>query len=412
MRPVGVVVMAKEPRPSQVKTRLCPPLTQEEAASLYAAMLADRCEQVRGLEAVIPAIAFANGESDPLPCAHGFERVEQPAGGLGTGLRAAAEHYLSQDIPVVLVDSDSPTLPRERLQQAVDAVRDAACDVVIGPAEDGGYYLIGLSKPGYEVFEGIPWSTAAVTSATLARAAEQSLAVHQLQPWWDVDDGADLERLDQSLLSTWWPHHTAGWLRQRRLPPTPTTEPGEPDPGIWHRPWSTLSRRAVYSTPWLRVREDRVRAPSGEQTTYSVVECGRCVGVLPFVDADTVLLVRPHRYVAGRVPWEMPTGGVHPSESPLEAAHRELAEEAQVHALQLAPLGAYHTSKSVMDETAHLYTATGLTPCQSDADDEFEFLRAEPVAFAQVLDWVLSGEIVDSMTIIAVLRVALTRAAG
>jgi ADP-ribose pyrophosphatase len=91
--------------------------------------------------------------------------------------------------------------------------------------------------------------------------------------------------------------------------------------------WRTLSSRPVYANKWISVREDLVALPDGRTTVYGVVSCGHCVGLLPFVDPDTVLLVRQYRYVAGRPTWEMPTGGVHAGETLEQAAQRELAEE-------------------------------------------------------------------------------------
>lgn len=405
---VGVVVMAKEPRPGRVKTRLQPALTGAEACELYAAMLADRCAQVRALRGVVPAIAFADGGGDQVAAAAGFERVAQPPGGLGAGLRAASEQFLGRGQPVVLVDSDSPSLPRDYLQRAVDWVREESCDVVIGPSDDGGYYLIGLARPAPELFEAMPWSTPEVVPTTLARAAELGLSVRTLPAWWDVDTAEDLDRLRDALFAACWPGETAAWLRRRERASREAGQPPAPSEQMWRKPWRTLSSRPVYATPWLRVREDTAITPAGVETTYSVIDCGECVGVLPFVDDQTVLLVRQYRYVAGRVTWEMPTGGVHAGETAEQAARRELAEEAKVAARELVPLGAYHTSKSVMDETAHLYAAYGLTP-RALAADEDEFIRAEPVPFADALAWVLSGEIVDSMTIISILRVAYER---
>ncbi|HTM19102.1 MAG TPA: TIGR04282 family arsenosugar biosynthesis glycosyltransferase [Kofleriaceae bacterium] len=408
-RPVGVVIMAKRPRAGAVKTRLVPALGEEGAAALYAAMLADRCAQVRRLRGVIPAIAYAGDDGDEPAAAAGFEIVPQPAGGIGAGLAAAAEHFLARGVPVVMVDSDSAGLPGDYLQQAVDGLR-GGLDLVLGPATDGGYYLIGLARPAPELFRDMPWSTPLIAGATLHRAAELGLATRCLPHWSDIDTPADLERLTGVLLDGWWPEQTAGWLRARRH--APPAAGAAPAADLWQRPWQRLSSRPIYATPWLRLREDAVIDPAGARTTYSVIEAGQCVGVLPFVDPDTVLLVRQFRYVAGRVTWEMPTGGVHAGESPEAAARRELAEEAQVAAGELEPLGAYHTSKSVMDETAHLYVARQLSPRALDADDEHEFVRAEPVPFARLLDWVRSGEVVDSMTIIAALRVALARAGG
>jgi len=173
-------------------------------------------------------------------------------------------------------------------------------------------------------------------------------------------------------------------------------------------PWKTLSTRPIYSNRWLALREDLVELPDGRTTIYGVVSCGECVGVLPFLDPDTVLLVRQYRYVARRVTWEMPTGGVHPAESIEEAAQRELAEEIGHRAGRLVRVSTYHTSKSVMDETAHLFLGEEMVRVELPPD-ETEFIEVRPFPFEEALRMVLSGEIVDSMTIIAVLHAARRR---
>lgn len=174
-------------------------------------------------------------------------------------------------------------------------------------------------------------------------------------------------------------------------------------------PWRTLSTKPVYQNRWLSLREDLVEMPDGRTTIYGVVSCGECVGILPFVDPDTVLLIRQYRYVAGRPTWEMPTGGVHAGESLEEAAQRELGEETGYRAERLTRVSTYHTSKSVMDETAHLYLAEGLTRLPLSPDDT-EFIEVRPFPFQEALRLVLSGEVLDSMTIIAVLLAARRRA--
>jgi ADP-ribose pyrophosphatase len=170
-------------------------------------------------------------------------------------------------------------------------------------------------------------------------------------------------------------------------------------------PWKTLSTRAVYHNQWIALREDVVELPNGRHTIYGVVTCGQCVGVLPFVDPQTVLLIKQYRYVAGRVTWEMPTGGVHTGETTEAAAQRELAEETGYQAGRLTPVCTYHTSKSVVDETAHLFIGEELVQAAAPPDDT-EFIEVRAFPFNDVLQMVLNGEIVDSMTIIAVLHAA------
>ena len=125
-------------------------------------------------------------------------------------------------------------------------------------------------------------------------------------------------------------------------------------------------------------------------------------------DADTVLLVQQYRYVARRTTWEMPTGGVHTGESVEAAAQRELLEETGHRAGRLTHVSTYHTSKSVIDETAHLFFGEDMVQLAL-APDDTEFLEVRPFPFREVEQMVLSGEIVDSMTIVAVLRAARMR---
>lgn len=175
--------------------------------------------------------------------------------------------------------------------------------------------------------------------------------------------------------------------------------------------WRTLSSRLVYANPWLSVREDQVALPSGATITYGVASTGRCVGMLPFLDPGTVLLVRQYRYLAGRITWEMPTGGVHAGETPEAAAQRELAEEAGFAAGRLVPVSVMHTSKSILDETAHLYLAADLRPHELPPD-ETEVLERRRVPFERALELVIGGEVLDAMTIVAVLLAARLQAAG
>ena len=175
------------------------------------------------------------------------------------------------------------------------------------------------------------------------------------------------------------------------------------------RPWKTLSSKPIYENPWMRLREDVAQMPDGRTTIYGVVTFGDCVGVLPFVDEDHVLLVRQHRYVQGENHrWEIPTGGVHRGEGLEEAAQRELAEEAGYHAGRLVHVSSYYTSKCICEETAHLYVGQELVPAKAPPD-ETEFLQPRIFAFEEALGLVLEGEIMDSMTIVALLLAARQR---
>ncbi len=174
-------------------------------------------------------------------------------------------------------------------------------------------------------------------------------------------------------------------------------------------PWKTLSTRPVYTNKWMSLREDVAQMPDGRTTIYGVVDFGECVGVLPFVDADQVALVRQYRYVFGENQrWEMPTGGVKAGETPEAAALRELREEVGYSAARLDPVSTYYTSKSICHEVAHLYLGYDLTRSALPPDDT-EFFEVAVFPLAQVLEMVNRSEIRDGMTVIAVLHAARLR---
>lgn len=178
------------------------------------------------------------------------------------------------------------------------------------------------------------------------------------------------------------------------------------------KPWKTLSSKPVYRNPWMSLREDVAEMPDGRTTIYGVVTFGDCVGVVPFVDDDHVLLVRQYRYVQGENHrWEIPTGGVKEGETLEQASQRELAEEAGYHAGRLIHISSYYTSKSVCDETAHLYIGQALTPAQVPPDDT-EFLERRIFPFAEALRMALDGEIMDSMSVLGLLLAARQRGQG
>jgi len=400
--------MAKEPALGQVKTRLAGALDERERLLLYRAFLEDRLAQVAALPDVAPWVAFAPASAEPVfaeLAGPGVGLIAQRGSDLGGRLEHAAEDLLSRGhAAVLLVDSDTPSLPPEHLLEAARALDPARPgprpDLVLGPAWDGGYYLVGLSRPRPEIFRGIDWSTPRVLGQTVAAAQAAGLSIHFLPSWYDVDTPADLERLTRDLARIppcrpGYPARTAEALGALQVAAPPAPPPR--DEGF-----RTLSTRPAYQNAWIDVTESVVELEPGKLTLYGVVTCGPCVGVLPRLDDGRVLLVRQLRYVARRVTWEIPTGGVHPGEDVEAAAQRELAEECGHVARRLTPLLSYHTSKSVMDEVAHLFLGEDLERAPRPPD-ETERIEVHAVPFEEALRLVLSGEIVDSMTVIAVL---------
>lgn len=172
------------------------------------------------------------------------------------------------------------------------------------------------------------------------------------------------------------------------------------------KPWKTLSTREIYKNNWMRLREDIAEMPNGKTTLYGVCEFGECVGVLPFVDDDHVVMVRQYRYAQNEGHrWEMPTGGIEAGESPEAAAQRELMEEIGYRANSLTHISSFYSSKAVCRETAHLYVGRDLVQASAPPDDT-EFLEVAVLPFTEVLEMVLTSQIRDSMTMIAVLHAA------
>jgi rSAM/selenodomain-associated transferase 1 len=217
--PVAVAVMAKAPAAGTVKTRLCPPLSPAEAADLAEAFLRDTWTAVCALDGVLPAVVHAPEDARAFfeALAPGAPLFPQRGADLGARMARAFDDLLALDIAgAMLVGSDAPTLPRATLAEAVAAIADA--DLVLGPSEDGGYYLIGLRAPRPDLFTGIAWSTAAVFDATVRRARAAGLRTAILPPWFDVDTPADLDRLASSLEepSARAPHTRRALAAQRR----------------------------------------------------------------------------------------------------------------------------------------------------------------------------------------------------
>ena len=201
-RTVAVAIMAKAPWPGTVKTRLSPPLLATEAAALYRCFLLDKIRAVEALTGARPVIAYtpddARTEFDVL--APSFTLVPQRGPDLGARLHGILTHLLAAGhAGAMAVDSDTPTLPARFLQEAVDCLTRPGPDVVLGPTEDGGYYLIGVRHPHRELFDAMPWSTPEVLEVTLRRAAAAGLRAACLPSWFDVDTPDDLERLSKSI---------------------------------------------------------------------------------------------------------------------------------------------------------------------------------------------------------------------
>jgi rSAM/selenodomain-associated transferase 1 len=195
--PNALIVVAKQPAPGRTKTRLSPPLSPEQASQLYACLLNDTLDLVRQVGQVQPVIAFLPGGAEPYfqQLAPDFDLMQQEGPDLGARLDNAISAYLARGYQrVVIMNSDGPTLPLGYLNQAFAALVNGN-DVVLGPCEDGGYYLIGSKQPIPNLLQKVQMSTPTVALDTIALAADADLSLHLLPTWYDVDDAASLIRL-------------------------------------------------------------------------------------------------------------------------------------------------------------------------------------------------------------------------
>ena len=221
----ALAVMTKAPQAGRVKTRLVPPLTPEEAAELNKCFLRDTAaaissvcgERKRDFEteagasyveaatvargiAVYTPIGAESAYNDILPA--DFSLLPQRGDKFGERLYFAVEDLFDCGFEsVCLIDSDSPTVPSENFRQAVELLSMSEDGVVLGPTDDGGYYLIGVKKPHRHLFDQIDWSTERVLIQTMQRATEMALELKLLPTGYDVDDGLSLQRLGKELLA-------------------------------------------------------------------------------------------------------------------------------------------------------------------------------------------------------------------
>ena len=196
-------IMIKTPRDGFSKTRLSPPLSLGEAASISRCFLKDTSA---GIEALSHEDPFAVGVAIYTPVGSegdlgelsppGFKLIAQRDGGFGTRLLGAAEDLFSVGFSAVcLIGSDSPTLPFHCLRDVLAFLKEPKDRMVVGPCGDGGYYLLGLRHAHPRLFEDVTWNTDRVYVETVERSKEINLPSITLPVWYDVDDQISLNRL-------------------------------------------------------------------------------------------------------------------------------------------------------------------------------------------------------------------------
>jgi 8-oxo-dGTP pyrophosphatase MutT (NUDIX family) len=175
-------------------------------------------------------------------------------------------------------------------------------------------------------------------------------------------------------------------------------------------PWTRRSRRVAYQNPWLTVFHDEVVRPDGAPGIYGVIHFDNvAVGVVAMDADDRVALVAQHRYTLDQRSWEIPEGGVPPTETPLDGARRELREETGVEAATWREIGRVHISNSVTDERAVLFVANGLRHGSAALEGTEEDLTLRWVPFEETMRMIDDGRITDALTVVALQRIALDR---
>ncbi|HHZ82776.1 MAG TPA: glycosyltransferase [Nitrospirales bacterium] len=197
----ALVVFAKAPIPGTVKTRLCPPLSPEEATALHASFAMDAIERTKKVAGKLKADRLVACDPDmahpffnALRSHHGVKLLQQRGQDLGERMGGIMQELFDRDYSsVVITGSDLPTLPSGEISQAFGLLADHDC--VLGPCPDGGYYLVGLRCPRPELFSDVPWGTSEVLQLTKDKAAALNLKLGLTAPWSDIDTPDDLRTL-------------------------------------------------------------------------------------------------------------------------------------------------------------------------------------------------------------------------
>jgi Uncharacterized protein conserved in bacteria len=199
----SLIIFAKNPIPSKVKTRLTPYINPTEAAELYKAFITDITCNTHKLKCDQVTIAYTPSNAEAAfhsICGQSVDYLPQKGDNLGERMKNAFIYSFDNGSKrTVIIGTDSPTLPSSYIQKAFDALKEVP--VTVGPTFDGGYYLIGLSGQNDAIFDGIDWSTSKVFGQTLTRIQAINKQLYVLPPWYDVDTPDNLEFLRSHILS-------------------------------------------------------------------------------------------------------------------------------------------------------------------------------------------------------------------
>lgn len=382
-----VLVVAKTPGAGRSKTRLVPPLDHPQAADLHRALLLDTLEACRG-EAPGTALLYSDpADEAELRRLTGPETrlVPQRGAGLADALRGGIADHVHLG-PVAIVSSDIPGIPSGALTACFAALADGA-DVVLGPAWDGGYWLVAMSQYHEAPFEGIPWSTPAVLATTRLRCRDAGLQLHELEMWRDIDSAADLAAIARQSQRPGVGRRTRGVLRELDGAGAASDAP------------TLIASRVVMRSGALSVFADTLSGDGdGHERVY--LASPRIVLVVAIDDDGRVLLVHRFRHPVRDTPLEIPSGVVNENETALHAAERVLGDHG-ASAVAWRPLGAFYPCPSLLDLRAEAFLTTGTTIDSSGAREANT--ATTPLAWEAALRKARSGSFHDGLTALAIL---------
>ncbi|MEP6978831.1 MAG: TIGR04282 family arsenosugar biosynthesis glycosyltransferase [Thermoleophilia bacterium] len=387
-----VLIVAKAPVPGRSKTRLAPPLTPDEAADLQRALLLDT---LAGCRAEFPQTALLYSAPDDVRV---LSALAGPATRLvpqeGEGLAAALQYGVARhqtEGPVALVSSDIPGIPAGALRRAFGGLESGA-DVVLGPALDGGYWLIAMRAFDGAPFRDIPWSTPAVLAVTIERCRAAGLSTILLERWRDIDTPADLAALVRETP----PAATRTLDVVARLAATHALA-CEQTPAL-------VESALLSGSPWRAVIRDRLTA-NGHESEYTYLAVPRAVFVAAVTDSREILLVRQYRHPVRDWTLEVPAGSLLDGESPADAALRELAEETGGRARELMHLTTFYSSSAHLSLRSDVFLATGVEVGEA-TPDENEDVTTVRMPLAEAVARARKGGFVEGQTALAILLAA------
>jgi hypothetical protein len=385
-----VLVVAKAPSGGRSKTRLVPPLTFDQAAALQEALLLDTVDDCRAQDADVRLLCASDVDAPELRrLLPELPVVLQEGTGLGDALRLGIAGHVSEG-PTAIVSSDVPGLPDGAVAKAFATLAEGA-DVVLGPALDGGYWLVAMREAHDEPFRDVAWSTPAVLATTRERCERAGLRLAELEWWRDIDTPVDLALVMRDLDGLHAPR-TVAMLRE--LAPL-VTEPPDVE----------LVRSDVRSaTPWRAVLHDRLRV-DGRETTYDYLAVPRAVFVAAVTPGRELLLVRQYRHPVRDWTIEVPAGSIGDGESSLEAARRELREETGGAARDWHHLSTFYSSSAHLSLRSDAWLATGVELGDA-APEEGEGVSLVLMPLEEALSQARAGGFAEGQTALTILLAA------